>query len=101
MKTIMVRYRTKSAAHGDTNEQLVRAVFEELAAHSPERLRYASYRLADGVSFMHIASVEDRNTNPLTSLPAFKTFQAALGERCDEPPVITELSVVGAYGVGG
>ena len=100
MQTIMVRYRTSSPAHADTNERLVRAVFEALTASAPERLRYACYRLADGVSFMHVATVEHRSANPLTSLPAFKAFQAELGARCDGPPTITELSVVGSYGVG-
>ena len=97
MKTIMVRYKT-SEATGDTNAALVRAVFEELRARAPGGIRYTSYRLADGVTFVHIASVERPDQNPLTSLPAFKAFQAQLADRCVEPPVVTELSIVGSYG---
>ncbi|MDB4964917.1 MAG: hypothetical protein JWN44_606 [Myxococcales bacterium] len=97
MKTIMVRYKT-SEAHGSANEALVRAVFEELRAKAPAGLRYATYRLADGVTFVHIATVESTADNPLVTLPAFKAFQQALKDRCVEPPVVTEMSVVGSYG---
>ena len=98
MKTIMVRYKTSSEATGDTNATLVRAVFEELRTRAPGGIRYTSYRLADGVTFIHIASVETRGDNPLTALPAFKAFQAQLRDRCVEAPVVTDLSVVGSYG---
>jgi hypothetical protein len=97
MKTIMVRYKT-SEAHAGANEALVRAVFEELRSRAPEGLRYASYRLADGQTFVHIATHTTTGENPLTSLPSFKAFQAGLKERCVEPPVVTELSAVGSYG---
>jgi hypothetical protein len=99
MKTIMVRYKT-SEASSEVNATLVRAVFEELRARAPEGLRYASYRLPDGVTFVHVAIVESTDQNPLVTLPSFKAFQAQLKERCVEPPVVTELSPVGSYGVG-
>jgi quinol monooxygenase YgiN len=96
MKTVMVRYKTSSPAQADANAALVRAVFDELRAGMPGGLRYASYRLADGVTFVHIATHEA--SNPLTALPAFKAFQAQLKDRCVELPVVTELSPVDSYG---
>ncbi len=96
MKTVMVRYKT-SEAQAATNEALVRAVFEELRWRAPEGLSYASYRLSDGVTFVHVATIENADQNPLTALPAFKLFQQQLRERCVEPPVITELTVIGSY----
>jgi hypothetical protein len=96
MKTIMVRYKTSSTTHADANAALIRAVFDELRARAPGGLRYTSYRLADGVTFVHIATHD--SDNPLTSLPAFKAFQAELKDRCVELPVVTELSVVDSYG---
>ena len=96
MKTIMVRYRTKPE-HADANVTLVRAVFEELRQRAPEGLCYASYRLADGVSFVHVATHAD--PNPLSSLPAFQAFQAQIKARIEEPPVVTELFAVGAFGL--
>jgi hypothetical protein len=97
MKTIMVRYKT-SEGQADANEALVRAVFDELGARAPGAIRYASYRLADRVTFIHIASLETGEENPLTALASFKAFQGRLKDRCVEPPVVTELTVVGSYG---
>jgi hypothetical protein len=50
------------------------------------------------VSFVHIASVETEDgRSPLPTLDAFRRFQERIGERCDQPPVVTELSEVGSY----
>jgi len=97
MKTIMVRYKTSSKENADTNAALVRAVFEELHARAPGGIRYTSYRADDGVSFVHVATHEGP-AEALTGLPAFKEFQREIKSRCAEPPVVTELSVVGSYG---
>jgi len=98
MKTVMVRYKT-GEAHAAANEALVRAVFSELRARSPQGLRYASYRLVDGVTFVHIATVDSPDANPLLALPAFKTFQSQLQARCVEAPVVVELCNVDSYGL--
>jgi quinol monooxygenase YgiN len=96
-RTVLVRYKT-SAAHADANATLVRAVFDELRASTPTGLRYATYRLADGVTFVHLATLANPDENPLLSLPAFKAFQERLKDRCVEPPVVAELSPVDSYG---
>jgi quinol monooxygenase YgiN len=96
MKTVMVRYKT-AAEHAETNASLVRAVFEELRARTPAGIRYATYRLADGVTFVHVAT-HAGEVSLLTSLPAFQAFQAKIKERCVEPPVVTEVSIVDSYG---
>jgi hypothetical protein len=96
MKTVMVRYKTKEDAAA-VNEALVRAVFDELRAQAPHGFRYESYRLADGVSFVHLASVEGPGESPLTSLPAFKAFRNGITDRCSEEPVVTELDQVDSY----
>ena len=49
---------------------------------------------------MHLAETDDER-NPLPELAAFKRFQANIRERCEEPPVVTELSEVGAYRLFG
>ena len=97
MKTIMVRYKT-SATAAEANANLVRAVFDELRARAPGGLRYTSYRLDDGVTFVHIAT--HGSDNPLTSLPAFKSFQAKLTERCVELPAFSELAILDSYDGG-
>ena len=93
--TRVIRYRTKPE-HADENERLVRNVFAELAEHRPEGLRYATFRLDDGVSFVHVA-VTDGEETPLTSSPAFAAFQSAIGERCAEGPILAEAAVIGNF----
>jgi hypothetical protein len=82
--TKVVRYRT-SPQDADENERLIRDVFAELAAGQPDGLRYASFRLDDGVSFIHVA-VLDSDENPLSSSAAFATFQAGIKDRCADGP---------------
>ena len=99
MKTIMVRYKT-SEAHAEANESLVRAVFEELRLRAPSGLRYASYRLADGVTFVHIATVTTADgSNPLDSTPEFAAFTKEIAERCEAPPVARPATLIGSYNV--
>ena len=63
----------------------------------PPGLTYASYRLEDGVSFVHVASMDDPDNNPLRQLAAFQAFTAGVRDRCDAPPVTTVLNEVGRY----
>jgi hypothetical protein len=97
MRQVMVRYRVKPA-RVEENEALVRAVYDELHRTAPAGLRYATFRLADGVSFLHLSATETEDgRNPLLDVEAFARFQEAIGERCDEPPVVTELQEIGSY----
>jgi len=91
----VVRYTTKPE-HADENERLIRKVFAELAEHEPDGIRYAAFRLDDGVSFVHVAVVEGEQ-NPLASSAAFARFQKAIGERCAEGPVAADAALVGSY----
>jgi len=99
MKRVIVRYKVKPGK-GEENQGLIETVFQELHAGAPEGLRYASFRSSDGLNFMHIASIEtDDGSNPLGATAAFKAFQAEIKDRCDEPPVATDVELVGAYRV--
>jgi hypothetical protein len=95
MSCILVRYKVKAARVAE-NEALVRAVFAQLDERRPEGLHYASFKAEDGLSFVHVASIEG-DDNPLQALPAFKAFVEAIRERCDEPPVATPLTEIGRY----
>jgi hypothetical protein len=94
MPQVMVRYRVRPDRVAE-NEQLVRAVYDELAASNPEGLRYATFKLADGVTFVHIAQHDE--PNPLATVAAFKRFQEDIRDRCQEPPVAAELHELGSY----
>ena len=97
MRRVIVRYRVK-ADQVEANEELVRAVYEELARTGPEGFRYATFKQEDGVSFVHIASVDTADgRNPLAEVEAFARFQKDIAARCDEPPVATEMHEVGSY----
>jgi hypothetical protein len=98
MRHVMVRYRV-SPETAVENEDLIRAVYTELQATEPAGLRYATFRLDDGVTFVHVAQTPDE-LNPLERIGAFKEFQAGLKDRCVEPPAVSELTLVGSFGIG-
>ena len=96
MRQVMVRYTTR-ADQAEENGRLIREVFASLREAAPKGLTYASYRLDDGVSFVHVATVDDAANSALQSLPAFKAFTAGVKERCEVAPVTTVLHEVGSY----
>ena len=95
MRRVMVRYKVRPDRVQE-NEGLLRAVYAELKRMQPTGLRYAPFRLEDGVSFVHVAQTEE-GQNPLTEVAAFREFQKEIGDRCEEPPVVAELHEVGSY----
>lgn len=99
MRYVMVRYRVKPD-RVDENEALVRGVYEELQRAQPAGFRYATLKLPDGKSFVHIAEAEE-GANPLSGLAAFQRFQEGMGERCDEPPAVSDLTQIGSYRLFG
>ena len=95
MKRVVVRYKTKPD-RGDENQALVENVFAELAATDPGGLRYATFRLDDRVTFVHVAEIEG-DDNPLAQTAAFAEFQREIADRCDEPPMAMDATIVGSY----
>jgi hypothetical protein len=94
----VVRYKTK-ADRADENQAFIEKVFAELAAEHPDGLRYMTVRLADGVSFVHVASVETADgVNPLTTTAAFGAFQQDIADRLEDGPIAMQGSVIGSYG---
>ncbi len=96
MRVVMVRYKVKPERVAE-NEELVRAVYEELAASAPEGFRYATFKLEDGRGFMHLAAVADDTDNPLSRVAAFAEFQREIEDRCESRPVVSTLGEVGSY----
>ena len=93
--TKVIRYTTKPES-ADENERLVREMVAELAAKDPGGLHYATFRLEDGVSFVHVAVI-DGDENPLSSSAAFAEFQSGIGARCAEGPAPADATIVGSY----
>ncbi len=97
MSVTVVRYKTKPECAAE-NQALIEKVFAGLESGGPDGVRYASFRLADGVSFVHVASVESGDgRNPLTSSAAFVEFVSQIGDRVEEGPVSSDATVVGSY----
>jgi hypothetical protein len=96
MRTVMVTYKTHPQ-HAEANQAFISAVFAELRERQPAGLSYATYRLPDGVSFLHLATLANADQNPLLELASFKAFLTGIKERCVEPPTTTTLSPIAAY----
>jgi hypothetical protein len=94
MKRSLVRYQTKPEK-AEENERLIKGVFEELHAKSPDGVGYLVLKLADG-HFFHFVSV-DSDASAITALPAFKTFQGGVKDRVMKPPESGEVTIVGNY----
>jgi hypothetical protein len=94
MTQVMVRYKVKADRVAE-NEELVRAVYDELAATTPDGLQYATFKLPDGVTFVHVA--QHAEVNPLRAVEAFQRFQEGIRDRCEEPPISAELEEIGSY----
>ncbi|MFJ2828598.1 hypothetical protein ACIPC1_13645 [Streptomyces sp. NPDC087263] len=91
MSTAVIRYETKPEA-ADENQRLIENVFAELAATAPSGLRYSSFRLADGVTFVHVVDGEG-----LPELIAFQEFQRNLGDRLTAGPTRENATLIGTY----
>src|SRR5258708_34227345 len=96
MGSSMVRYKVRPD-RADENEALVRAVYEQLDRERPEGLHYATFKLPDGVSFMHIVFESDEPGRILNDVGAFKAFVADTATPSEEPPAAPELTVAGAH----
>lgn len=101
MRRVIIRYKVKPDRVSE-NEKLVRAVYDELHQARPAGFRYATFRLDDGQTFVHLASHEAGDGgNPLTGIAAFGRFQEGIADRCEEPPQVTEMHEIGSYRLFG
>ncbi len=95
---LLVRYRVKADRVAE-NESLVRAVYSGLLKIADPDVHYATFKLNDGRTFVHIASFPSKEKEAiLTESPAFKAFQKDLKDRCDELPDPQPLTEVGSFG---
>ena len=95
-KAFVVRYEMRPDT-AEENQRLVENVFAELAEKQPAGIRYASFRLDDGVSFVHVGVSSDDGPG-LTALAAFGQFQEKFGERAAGKPTPSGATLVGSYG---
>jgi len=96
MNVLMVRSRVKTESVAAI-EAALRAMFSAIQEARPQGIRYASFRLPDGVTYVAWLELDDGAENPLPSLPAFREFQEHLKNWLAEPPVVEPLMVIGSY----
>lgn len=99
MKRILVTYKVKKDKALE-NKEYIEKVFDELNRAKPEGIKYASFQQPDGLTFVHIASIETPDgKNPLSESAAFAEFQKEIKERCETFPVAVELNIIGSYNI--
>ncbi|MDB5130822.1 MAG: hypothetical protein JWR02_571 [Mucilaginibacter sp.] len=78
MKIVRVQYTTK-AEFANTNKENIRQIVNELRALNHPGIKYSTYVLADGKTFMHFDQFENEAAHEvLTGLESFKKFAAGL-----------------------
>jgi len=96
MEKVIVRYKVKPGK-AEENEQLIKGVYQQLHLEGMEGLSYATYKLEDGLTFLHIANYSGEGNAPLTGIDAFKKFSAGIKDRCDELPVVDHVTEIGSF----
>ncbi len=93
----IIRYRTHPERTAE-NQRLIEAVFAELRDRPIAGLHYTASGTPDG-QFTHFVSYDDGVEGAqLPTLETFRAFQDGIRERCIEPPVRTEVKVLGSFG---
>lgn len=96
MSVLMVQSKVKPESVADV-DAAVRRMFAAIEEAQPEGIRYASCRLADGVTYLALLEVDEGVENPLPELPEFQELQASLREWVAEAPSAGPATVIGSY----
>jgi quinol monooxygenase YgiN len=98
MNTLKIVLYTLHADRVEENEERIKAVFRQIQDKRPTGVHYTVYQLADGVSFLHILSYEDKSAHEaFINLPAFREFQAQPRDRFEVPPFFSDAEEAGSY----
>jgi hypothetical protein len=96
MNVMMIRAKLKAESVSDI-DAAAEKMFSAIDAAQPAGVKYASMRLADGVSAVAVLALEDPADNQLQAIPEFREFQEQLPEWLAEPPIVEPLTVIGSY----
>ncbi|MFF8021581.1 hypothetical protein ACFZDJ_10705 [Streptomyces sp. NPDC007896] len=81
----------------DELEAALRKMFTAIEAARPQGVRYASYRLPGGVTYLAELEIADGIENPLSAIQEFREFQAGLKDWPAAPPSAERFEVRGTY----
>ena len=95
MKAVKVQYTVKED-YVETNKKNIKQVMSELKELNNAGIKYSSYILNDGKTFVHLGIYSDEAAmTVVTSLDSFKKFQMGLKEsRPEAPPQSDDLNLV-------
>lgn len=97
MKIVRVQYTTR-LEFATTNQANIRAVVKELESLNHPGIKYSTYLLPDGKTFMHFDQFENEAAHEvLQALASFKKFDAELwASNLEVEPELELLSLVGS-----
>lgn len=78
-------------------ESAVGELFAAIEQKAPENLRYGSFRLGDGATYLVLLQVDEGTENPLPEMPEFQRFQEGLREWAAGPPEAGPAEVIASY----
>jgi len=96
MSVLTVRAKLKEE-HVEDAVAAVQRMFAAIEREGLEGIRYASIKLADGVTFLALLEVEDGVENPLPGLPEAQEFYDRLPGWYAEPPAVVPGTLIGSY----
>ena len=97
MLKVLVTYKVKSDRVPE-NEELVKAVYDELRQNNDPDIHYATFKLDDGQTFAHIASfASPAKQAELTESKSFQAFRENLPDRCEVSPNPQKLNEIDSY----
>ncbi len=95
MKSVKVQYTVK-AEYADTNKKNVAKVMADLRELAHPGLKYSTYVLEDGKTFVHFGMYADQEAlDVVNNLPSFQSFREQLKASGPEaPPKGDDLTLV-------
>ena len=98
MSILLTRSKVKAEQVAEVEAGIKRLVPALEQAHL-EDMRYAWFRLNDGVTYVILVEYGEGGSNPAANLPEYQAFMEILKTSIDEPPTIEQLTVSGSYRV--
>ncbi len=97
MEAVKVQY-TVRPEFVDENTSNIRRVMDALRSNPVEGMKYVSFTLEDGQTFVHInISQSAKAKSALQAMPDFQAFQSALkASKPMSPPNVESMELVGA-----
>lgn len=96
MSVLLLRSKVKADKAAEA-EAGIKKMFAALEEARPQGVRYSSYRLPDGLSFVVLLDIDEGLENPLLAVPEFAEFQKTLATWLEAPAAVEQLTVAGEY----